>query len=795
MVLDGWTQVRRDLAAFCDLGTELVTHDYPSHLEFSLRRNGAAIDGEIRGRSGRDTVVTLDDEPEPVPYASFLASERMGNLRRLASQTTLLEGVYRRRSRRELTNRRRSIALYDCFVPQHLRIEGRLSRGTGLDALRELVSAADGHAGTRIIFLAAQAGQGKSSLLDVFTVHQARRYLERADDRLCLYVDAQGRGLARLDEAIARQLNDLQFMVSYSAVVSLVREGLITLIVDGFDELIGSRGTYEDAFGSLSNFIEILAGRGTIVAATRSSYFTQEYGSRGSLLDADDEFAYELLLTEVVEWDRGAQREYFTRVVAQAQLRDASLRRARSSFTRLQKADDANLLSRPLFARDLSLLVVDDWSLEDSDRIATTPQLVDVLARSYLDRETSTKLLTRDRSRILTVEQLTQYYAEVADEMWTLEARELDTRTLRELLDLLIDEWAVSVEGGDILRARHAALPFIAMNSTSRTISFEHEVFFSYFLAKTLGRELWDPRVAVAQVLLSKAALDTVAADFVAAEMLTTAAGPTDAFARVCEIASARHPREQQIRLNCGSIVASLLRARSGTAGGTIEVSAMSSLVFAGLDLSGLSVSIGELYDVEFSRCDLRNTTLTAERSDRVLLRDPILDPATTRIGLEGFEPAVDLQGMRVVENDAVRAEYDAARVAEVLESIGLAEREEVCPLYEVDDAVVARVTAVAAAFERANPIGTKHDRFGHLFTSKGAHAVIRLLEEHGLIVPVSRGVRGPAQTFYRKQFSPAMLMEGLWQRTENPLIDDFWRAAANLQLRGSTHDDSTPKQ
>lgn len=783
MADDKWSRVKRDLASFCDLGTELISQEYPGHLEFSVTRNAANIEGRIQGQRGDSALVHLDDAPEPLAYADFLASERMGNLRRLATQTTLLEGVYKRRSRRELTNRRATIILYECFVPQQLRIEAHPSGATGLDALRGLVAAADGHVGTRIVFLAAQAGQGKSSLLDVFTIEQAHRFLNGSDDRLCLYVDAQGRGLARLDEAIARQLNDLQFMLSYSAIVSLVREGLITLIVDGFDELIGNRGTYDDAFGSLSNFIEVLGGRGTIVAATRSSYFTQEYGSRGTLFDADDEFAYELLLTEVVEWPRAAQKEYFNRVAAQAGLRDTTLRRARSSFNRLQKADSANLLSRPLFARDLSLLVVDDWSLDEDERIATTPELVDVLATNYMERETTTKLLTRDRSQILTIERLGQYYAEIAGEMWRLEARELDARTVRELLDLLIEEWGISVEGGDILRARYASLPFLGLDSAGRRVAFEHEVFFSYFLSKTLALELRDPRIAVSQVLLSKAALDAVAADFLAAEMLSSESSSAEAaFVRVCEIASTRHPRAQQIRLNCGTIAASLLRAQADLAPGTVEVAAMSSLMFAGQDLTDLSVAVGRLQDIEFSRCDMRRASLVAERSHHVVLRDVILDPETTTIHLEAFDPSVDLQGLRIVDPQGVRSEYDAARVAEVLEAVGLAEREEVRPLYDVHDDVVAHITALARAYEQANPIGTRHDRFGHLFTMKDTHDVVRLMEHHGLIVQVTKAVSGPAQKFYRKQFSPATLMEGLWRPTDNSAIDDFWRAVAELR-------------
>lgn len=775
-----WSDVRRDLAAFCDLGAEVEVREYPSHIEFELPRNGSSIRGRVEHRNLK-FAVRLEAEAEAVPYHHFLASEQMANLGKLARQTTLLEREFKRRSRRELTGARGSVVLYNCFVPQHLRIEGRSTGSSGLDALDELVGS-ESAGGTRIVFLSAQAGQGKSSLLDVFTIRQAERFLASETSKVCLYVDAQGRGLARLDEAIARQLNDLQFMLSYNAVVSLVREGMLTLVVDGFDELIGSRGTYDDAFGSLSNFIETLEGRGTLVAATRSSYFTQEYGSRGSLLDADDEFAYELMLAELLPWDKRAQREYFDRVVAEASLSRENSRQAQREFSRLQSADNANLLSRPLFARDMSLLVVDEWTVTAGEEIRTTPELVSVLADSYMQREVDTKLLTRDRSRILSVEDLPRYYIEIAGEMWRLETRELDGRTLKELAELLIEVWSLSTEGGDIVRARYASLPFLEIHGTSKTAAFEHEVFFSYFLAKSLAPEIWEARPGVAQALLSKAALDAVASDFIAAELRRLAGSVEAAVSRLCGVAHARHPREKQIRMNCGALVAALLHGGTSLPGsGSLELSRVAHVDFAGEDLSDLALHIKELEDIEFARCDFSRTHMSAESTSAVILRDPLLDPASTRLFLVGIDAASDVQGVRVVGDQGIQTEYDAARIAEILREVGLAESDEPHPLYDIDPVVVQHIAAIAHAYEQLNPIGTKHHRVGHLFTSRDrdSRAVIRLLEERGLIAQVTKAASGPPQLFYRKRFVSARLMEGLWALTGEVEIDEFWRQLA----------------
>src|SRR5687768_8287981 len=111
-----WTRCRRDLAAFADLGTDLEATEYPQHLQFALTRSGVRLEGAVRGHLESGFSVDLDSHPYQGDYASFLGGSLMANLPRLARQTTLFEGVYRRRSRREVARGSRSISLYDCFV-------------------------------------------------------------------------------------------------------------------------------------------------------------------------------------------------------------------------------------------------------------------------------------------------------------------------------------------------------------------------------------------------------------------------------------------------------------------------------------------------------------------------------------------------------------------------------------------------------------------------------------------------------------------------------------------------------
>lgn len=57
----------------------------------------------------------------------------------------------------------------------------------------------------------------------------------------------------------------------YNSIITLIRNGLIVLAIDGFDELAAEIGG-EKVLGSLTNLVTELDGQGTIIAASRRTF-------------------------------------------------------------------------------------------------------------------------------------------------------------------------------------------------------------------------------------------------------------------------------------------------------------------------------------------------------------------------------------------------------------------------------------------------------------------------------------------------------------------------------------------
>ena len=184
-------------------------------------------------------------------------------------------------------------------------------------------------------------------MLREFVRQQAEAYLSGRTSRLLLYVNAQGRALARLNEALATELQDLKVGLTYHSVAVLAQLGVLVPVIDGFDELLGVSG-YDDAFSSLAEFLEQLHGEGQILASARSTYYEEEFLDRAGRATGDQTWSHESV--RVLEWSDEDRRHYVNMRIEEKGWPPADAetlhKRVTSTFSGQQHAD---LASRPLF--------------------------------------------------------------------------------------------------------------------------------------------------------------------------------------------------------------------------------------------------------------------------------------------------------------------------------------------------------------------------------------------------------------------------------------------------------------
>jgi hypothetical protein len=287
--------------------------------------------------------ITVNFENEIIAYDEFLASPYVGDLTGLAN---MMAGSHGR----------------NLFIDTLAYREDEPDKVISAIGLLEVSLKNVGNDCTKVVFVNGDAGVGKTRVLQELVRRQADGYLKGTVKNLFLYVDAQGRALARLDEALATELQDLRARLTYHAVPTLVRNGILTIIVDGFDELLGVLG-YEDAFSSLRRFLDQLDGRGALLASARSTYYQQEFLSRTVRADF---VARQILIDPVAiqPWEDEQFEQFVERKTASLGLSEsAAFGFANSMRQAFQNAENIQFKTKPFFVDRIADLILSDAAL------------------------------------------------------------------------------------------------------------------------------------------------------------------------------------------------------------------------------------------------------------------------------------------------------------------------------------------------------------------------------------------------------------------------------------------------
>jgi hypothetical protein len=412
--------------------------------------------------------VSFDVSKTSLPYKEFLAHESMANVYLLATQ---IRNIIKPVENYITTKAKDDLEEENEGSIEHLILDSVCAPITEGDHLQEA---------TRVIFLRGQAGSGKSVAMRMMAREQALKYIQGESEFIFFYIDAQGRALSRLDEAVAFELQKL-FVgdIFYHTIHTLARNHIIVPIIDGFDELIGSGG-FTDAFSSLSSFLSSLGRNGTVIATGRSTFYDdKKFSVIAENYSHDGTLNYKFDTIRLLGWGNEEINQYLT-------LRFGENVKFKREFLKLYESTidyNKKLLEKPFYCVKLS------DTLESTSYIFDKKvDLLDQLVNNLIDREVN-KLKSKDGLNILNTEGHKWLLKQLSLELWWQEVRSVDRETLTAIAEMVAENFSLSPEYYKILDDRvgsHAFLTTDNQEDPSKR-SFDNEIYYDFFLLEALA--------------------------------------------------------------------------------------------------------------------------------------------------------------------------------------------------------------------------------------------------------------------------------------------------------------------
>lgn len=346
--------------------------------------------------------------------------------------------------------------------------------------------------GTKITFITADAGHGKTYLLKQFQYQQAKRYLKGESPYLFLHIDLQGRQLVRLDEAIMRDLGEIRFSGLFmSSIYTLMQKNFLVLAIDGFDELAAESGNTE-ALGALANLIQQMDGKGTFIAASRRTFFDHDdYIKKSKLLprstNTNDCVFNELKLCN---WTKSENIQYLTDYFI---LKNCSLEPETiysEILSLISNNSEHAFVSKPfLFSKIIKGIV--DYKKTPAEFIGQIDNSLEGVAsiiNQFIKREVSDKWITREGIPYLSELQHHILLATIAEEMWLAQTEKISVEEVIFITKMLCEDWKIidDKKQTEITRmvGMHALL--VPYNNDMTLRKFDHPEFKNYFIAQSL---------------------------------------------------------------------------------------------------------------------------------------------------------------------------------------------------------------------------------------------------------------------------------------------------------------------
>jgi hypothetical protein len=446
-------EIAADIAVFADIGTEAPSVEetaggcvvrfsrHGESTELSVSENQPIVE-----RFGNETIKHIN-------FRAFLASDRYGKLRDWASkQHAYIES---------------ELVTAGSLIDLHGLLNGGL-QGVGVADIDRILSSGQRNDSTRVLLIDGPAGIGKTQFIVSLAGSRARRYV--TDRRpLMLHVQSRGRTLSYLYDLIAFSLQRLRLDVTFDQVPILAKHGLITIAIDGFDELADPDG-YDLAWSQVNDLVRLLRGSGSLILAGRETFIGRERVLKdiASLREDTDEVSVLTLQPP----SKGAAIRWLEQ---QGWTEDQV--NAIEEFL-----EPSSLALRPFFLKTLS-------DRDVAERVASTSStsILSILMDAMIDREIDKfgDAVERELNRKERRTYLRSFVGEVARDMAENGSSSISDATLSWLVDVALPK-EVSGDVARILKARSQVVAFFTNDDRKGYRRFFHDKFYEYFLAATL---------------------------------------------------------------------------------------------------------------------------------------------------------------------------------------------------------------------------------------------------------------------------------------------------------------------
>ena len=447
------SRILDEMRVFADLGTD-GARDEQTREGFVVRlfRNGDELE-LVFADDGAGKVIEWCRGSKSRTHASYLAllaSERFGNLRSWAATQKMLL--------------RETLAEIQPGIRVQGAIAGRDDPLTADELDNFLQFAERGKDSVQVMLIDGPAGIGKTKFIETLALARAESY-GRLRHPLVLHVQSRGRVLSYLQDLIAFSLQRLRLSVTFDQLPVLARYGLVTLAIDGFDEL-GDPNGYELAWSQVNGTIDEIRGAGTLILAGRETFIG---------LDRLKSALPVLRERDVV---RGLTLRPPSPEDAEIWLRKKGWSKADVDGTRHLLDPDSYAL-RPFF---LARLAETDIAKSMSKSAGTS--LFSILIDLMIERES--QKFGDPVDRVLNAEQRRQYarrfLCEAAQYMADDQMDIIGETALTWVVDMARPENLDSETTG-LLKNRAGVMAFLANDALPGYRRFAHSQLFNYFLS------------------------------------------------------------------------------------------------------------------------------------------------------------------------------------------------------------------------------------------------------------------------------------------------------------------------